>query len=491
MTRLFNPSDILLETVNPGLQKKWVNELVASPQPGREDFPRHAEAARKLVEFITSLTDNINPGRHTAYAYWVYKNYVDNNIQIRLSLPSPDEDTIREKLVLFNTFCDNETPIPIKNWANEHDQWEIKYYTKEELFNFVHQVAQGQLATTSIEEKEAKEEAVYSTDKEALATYRAAKQKERDLKHAVNDFSKHLYNEGGEEIILILGGPSLGAAGLNSLRMGAFAWWAYAQGTRWCVGFGEYFSNPHGIGSYLPKSDVLIYRKDGKSMFSLQYEGYLRMRDPIDTDIFKVGYSSNNLEEIPCGEFTLISVNLEKVNSAVAPETIPHIKRFIELYPKCDVSESVTFNQKQLLVADTNEDRSQYLPKLIAEKVLSMGYPSLKAYILDVYPAVFRTQAARFVNGTDIDKTVAMPGVDEYVSATANKVLGGAGKDANYEYLLQLIFRFKLVIEKDILEKKSGNLAMLYLYLLSGLVSKYSGLTNTDELKDFTFKNTD
>ena len=474
----------LVEAVDDKVRKQFASRIqqASSSSPF---VPKDPEAIRKLVGIMVNIAD-VSPANgspiHTAYVAWILQGYLAGVIQIKPGQENPDEDSMHEKLAIFDQVRKTKTEVPIKEWTNPEEQWNIKFYSSDDLNNLYLKVKDGDI--------EINKEGNTALDLDKfMAGEDSEEEQDRFLKRkiierAIKRSTKHVYSKDGIEVYLIYGGPTVGMENLDAIRQGAFAWHTLGNGSSWCVAAGDMYSNTYGV-SYLSKSDVLVCIKDKVPYFSLQYEGRLKLRNRADNDVLK-----STLKELPLGEFTLIMIDdadLEKLTQTDHREVA---EKMLEIYPGIDVSASVTFGNKQLVRTNNqgSKDLSPEVTKHIVSKIKSAGYASLKDYVLKVYPTIFALMMAKSYRldyrAESQHLKQDIPGVSEYVLDSIIKSMMQTTGDAEYLYLFSMLFRYRRLMEEDILRKKSSNLAAIYMKILNNIIPKYPDLLQTEEFKD-------
>jgi len=477
----------MIDDKNKKRFKDWI-AVEKAKQPNASWIPDNPETVRQLIDAVVNISDVVLTSPHAAYAAWVLKEYLANHIPINIGQPNPDENNIKQALTIFDNLRKTKTEIPIKQWANPEDQWNLKFYSVGDLRSLENKVNSGEVSVnTEADSNELEfDKIMNSSESEEEKDARVAVYlKKRSIDRGKKLYSSVLYNEGGKEIIFIKGAPTVGED-VQAQRYAAYAWYDLANsgnGTKWCVGFPPWDSNPHGP-RYLKDSDVLVYRENGNPLFSLQYEGHLRIRDIEDNEPLE-----NSLKEMPLGEFTLIVIDETVLNSL--PASTKALKNFVDIYPSLNLSESKTFGNKQLVIVPFEDSgkNDDAVAKSIHQKIMDLGYHSIKDYVLTIYPTILTSYWVKKLAGfwSDEQKKAEIPGLSEYCDPTILQTLAKTTGDAEYKYLLFLIFRYREVIENNILEKGAPNLAVAYIKTLSDIVAKHPEVSKAKEFSDFAF----
>ncbi len=497
----------LSEDVSKDIKKNMSNLIDKSTR----DFVDHdPESRRKLldaIEVITKVSPLLTEVEHTNYFKWAIQAYLSGSAIIDLKFDNPDEDDIRGKLEAFDSFRRTKTPLPDsikqdKQFKNADEEWYVTKYSFSDLQRLKDLVDQGEVKAEDASDDDVEAnllkalnmgDSAQGSNKEKLKLLGAILKKQT-VSTAMSEYSKLVYQDDQNKIYLIKGAPSLGpTSGPDDLKYAGIAWHDLSKGSPWCVGTGDYAVNQWGP-KYLANSDVLICRRNGEPFFSLQYEGRLLLRNTEpgagDTnDVLKKG-----LNEIPMGEFTLITIDLASVHRLSEPKKV--VAEFlIDIYPRLDLSESATFGSKKLLLISKEENNQKNIADVLYQEVRNMGYDSLKSYALDVYPAFlafyynYINNRYSFGDSVSEKRKVPVPGVSEYCSDRAWHSLTQITGDAPFIYLMSVIFRFKDIIEQDILDKNSPNLATVYVLALKNLPAEpeIKQLKHTEEFIDYLF----
>ena len=475
------PLESLMEAIDERGRKTLYDMLVkrASSAPFMSQNP---EDIRKLRDVIVAMTDVSPLGTHMVYAIWVIDQYLKRALVINPNSANPDEDDIKQKLTIFDQVRRTKTPVPFKQWSNQEDQWKIQNYTVGDLNQLVRSMEESEIQTDDSGEADLENKYLTATDPAEVERLEALLFKKRAVKRS-EQYTRLVYQDDTHEIFLILGGPTIGLENPAALRSAGIAWHELGKGASWCVAAGAYDENDYGK-SYLKSSDVLICRENKKPKFSLQYEGsQLDLKDVNNQDILR------DVKETPLGDFTLITIPLEPIESLEkGKKTLAEF--FFKVYPSLDLSESVTFGSKQIVLLP-KDGKNDELSGFIYKKIRSMGYASLKEYAVSVYPTVLNAYYFKHFGGKygtyATEESRRLEGVTEYTNPKTVKSLELASQHSDDKYLMHLLFKYREAIEEDILNKDSANLAALYLQAVSEIIpSKFPELLKTKEFSKFS-----